>query len=116
MVSVSLVYKTIMISCDICEQFLSFFFFLPALAELPDYVNFEGGKKKSKIYYSFSLNQGHRASTVKRNLHQQTDLLIFTLAQRSWGLVERFWGISLQRVERFRIAVAAMCAASMSWV
>lgn len=54
MVSVSLVYKTIMISCDICEQFLSFFFFLPALAELPDYVNFEGKKKKQDLLQLFS--------------------------------------------------------------
>lgn len=53
MVSVSLVYKTIMISCDICEQFLSFFFFLPALAELPDYVNFEGEKKKARSTTAF---------------------------------------------------------------
>lgn len=43
-----------MISCDICEQFLSFFFFLPALAELPDYVNFEGKKKKQDLLQLFS--------------------------------------------------------------
>lgn len=34
---------------------------------------------------------------------------------RSCGFVLRFSGISQQRVERFRMAVAAMCAASASW-
>lgn len=50
MVSVLLVYKTIMIFCNTCEQFVSFlsFFFLPAIAEPPDYVNFEG--EKGKMY------------------------------------------------------------------
>lgn len=33
----------------------------------------------------------------------------------SWCLVLRFSGFSQHRVERFRMAVAAMCAASASW-
>lgn len=37
-------------------------------------------------------------------------------AHRSCGLVDRFCGISRQRVDRLRMAVAAMCAASMSCV
>lgn len=55
MVSVSLVYKTIMISCDTCEQFVIFLlvFFLPALAQAPDYVNFEG-KKRQDVLKLFS--------------------------------------------------------------
>lgn len=39
-----------------------------------------------------------------------------TLLGRSCGFVLRFSGISQHRVERFRMAVAAMCAASASCV
>lgn len=38
------------------------------------------------------------------------------VAHRSCGLVDRFCGISRQRVDRLRMAVAAMWAASMSCV
>lgn len=38
-----------------------------------------------------------------------------TLPGASCCLVLRFSGISQQRVERLRMAVAAMCAASASW-
>lgn len=39
-----------------------------------------------------------------------------TLLGASCGFVLRFSGISQQRVDRFRMAVAAMCAASASCV